>query len=122
MRSVQIIRRNCKNSFRVYACCFVNNTETYFCLFVCPCKLRGMSVRTRVSIFNFDLLHTVRGSWPDSTIIIEESPSSHLCLLCKSSVTTRYEALPHGSCLCDVLGQIGIHFPFSSYRNLKSSA
>ena len=84
MRSVQIIRRNCKNSFRVYACCFVNNTETYFCLFVCPCKLRGMSVRTRVSIFNFDLLHTVRGSWPDSTITIEESPSSHLCLLCKS--------------------------------------
>ena len=29
--------RNGKNSFRVYACCFVNiNTVTYFNLFVCP--------------------------------------------------------------------------------------
>ena len=30
------LRRNCKNCFGVYACCFVNiNTATYFNLFLC---------------------------------------------------------------------------------------
>ena len=28
--------RNCKNSFRVCACCFVNKTVTYFNLLACP--------------------------------------------------------------------------------------
>ena len=30
--------RNNKNSFRAYACCYVNNTVTYFNFFVCPFK------------------------------------------------------------------------------------
>ena len=29
------------HSRKVYACCFVNNTVTYFNLFVCPSKLRN---------------------------------------------------------------------------------
>ena len=45
-------RRNCNNSFRVYACCFVNmNTVTYFNLSGCPFKQRDMSVMTRVPNF-----------------------------------------------------------------------
>ena len=43
--------RNYKNSFRVYACCFVNNTVTYVKLFVCPFKRRDMFVMTRVPNF-----------------------------------------------------------------------
>ena len=44
--------RNCKNCFRVYACCFVNiNTVTYFNLFLRPFQLRDMSVMTRVPKF-----------------------------------------------------------------------
>ena len=44
--------RNCKNYFRMYACCFVNiNTVTYFSSFLCPFKQRDMSVMTRVSNF-----------------------------------------------------------------------
>ena len=60
---VQIIRRNRKNYFRVYACCFVNNTETYFSLFVCPFKLRGMSVRTRLSNFIFQFRSSPHCAW-----------------------------------------------------------
>ena len=33
----------------IYACCFLKNTMTYFNLFVCPVKLRDISVMTRVS-------------------------------------------------------------------------
>ena len=62
---------------------------------MCPFKQRDMSVMPvcQILCFNFDFLHTVRSSWPDiSTKIIEEAPSDHLCLLCKSrkraSVTT----------------------------------
>ena len=44
--------RNGKNSSRMHACCFVNNTVTYFNLFVCPFELRGMS---NIKFFNFDL-------------------------------------------------------------------
>ena len=42
----------------------VNNTVMYFDLFVGPFKRRNMSLMTRVPnlFFNFDLLHTVRGS------------------------------------------------------------
>ena len=42
----------------------VNKTVTYFDLFVGPFKRRDMSLMTRVPnlFFNFDLLHTVRGS------------------------------------------------------------
>ena len=44
--------RNCKNYFRVYACCFVNiSTVTYFNLYLCPFKQRDMSVVTRVPNF-----------------------------------------------------------------------
>ena len=60
---VEIIRRNCKNYFRVYACCFVNNTETYFSLFVCPCKLRGVSVRTRLSNVIFQFRSSPHCAW-----------------------------------------------------------
>ena len=43
---------NCKNSFRVCACCFENiNTVTYFNLLVCPFKKRDMSVMTKVPNF-----------------------------------------------------------------------
>ena len=45
---MQNLGRNYKNSFRVYACCFVNNTVTYFNLFVCLFKQRDMSVMTTV--------------------------------------------------------------------------
>ena len=42
----------------------LNKTVTYFDLFVGPFKRRDMSLMTRVPnlFFNFDLLHTVRGS------------------------------------------------------------
>ena len=49
---VPYLGRNCKNCFREYACCFVNiNTATYFNLFLCPFKLRGMPVMTTVPNF-----------------------------------------------------------------------
>ena len=36
-------------SMHIYACCFLKKTVTYFNLFVCPVKLRDISVMTRVS-------------------------------------------------------------------------
>ena len=45
-----------RHSRKVYACCFVNNTVTYFNLFVYPSKLRDMSVMTRVPNFYSSIL------------------------------------------------------------------
>ena len=65
---------NCKNSFRVYACCFVNNTVTHL---TCLCVLFSNAIclywpECKILFFNFGLLHSVHSSWPDnSTKIIE---------------------------------------------------
>ena len=76
--------RNCKNSCRVYTYCFVNNTETYM-YFNCFHVPLSYAVYTQwpecqVVFFNFDLLHSVRGSWPDS----RETSFDRFCLLCWS--------------------------------------
>ena len=58
-------REKLHNSFREYACCFVNiNTITYFILFVCPLKQRNnvcndQSAKFYSLIFNFSTLYVV---------------------------------------------------------------
>ena len=77
--------RNCKNSFEVHACCFVNNTVTYF----------NVWPECQILFCNFDLLHTVRSWWPDvSTKIIEKAVIitfiyfvSHASALASRSIT-----------------------------------
>ena len=45
-------REKLHNSFREYACCFVNiNTVTYFILFVCPLKQRNNDCNDRSAKF-----------------------------------------------------------------------
>ena len=46
-------REKLQNSFREYACCFVNiNIITYFILFVCPLKQRNNVCNNRSAKFN----------------------------------------------------------------------
>ena len=57
---VQNLGRNCKNYFRVHACCFVNiDTVTYFNLFLCPFEQRDMSVMTETNLQKGGLVHRV---------------------------------------------------------------